>query len=79
MRANKSITGQVTIYVNKQVWKDARDILKGIGISRSAFVNVALTQLVRESEGARSPENRMDNMVGTLFELSRDKRVRRKK
>lgn len=79
MKSQKEVQGQVTLYVNKMVWKESRDILKSIGISRSAFVNVALTQLVRESQGLNRPENRMDDMVGTLFELSRDKRVRRKK
>lgn len=79
MKGDNFRLGQVTIYVNKDVWDSARNILKGIGISRSAFVNVALTQLVRESEGLCRPENRMDDMVGTLFELSRDRRVKRKK
>ena len=67
---------KASITVNKKVWNQAKPILRDIGLSRSTFINVTLTQLVRESEGA-NPEDRTKDVVGSLFQLSKLGRKRR--
>ena len=73
----KSNLVKATITVNKQAWKESRAILRDIGISRSSFINVTLSQLVRESKGLVNAGDRATDVVGSLFELS--KRGRKKK
>lgn len=77
MLVRKNNLVQVSVTVNSRIWKEAKAVLQDLGISRSAFINVTLTQLVRESKGQRAPMERMEDTVGTLFELS--KRGRKKK
>lgn len=77
MYNKKNGLGQVTVSVNKKIWKEAKEVLRSLGISRSCFINVTLTQLVRESKGQRSPMQRLDDTVGTLFELSKKGRAKK--
>lgn len=77
MIGKKSNLVQVSVTVNSRIWKEAKTVLQDLGISRSAFINVTLTQLVRESKGQRSPMERMDDTVGTLFKLTRNNRKRK--
>ena len=68
---------KVTMSLDKKTWDEAGDILKEIGISRSGFVNVTLTSLVR-SAGSSMADVHMAT-VGTLFELATSKKKRRPK
>lgn len=77
MYGKKNELGQVSVTVNKRIWKEAKVVLQDLGISRSAFINVTLTQLVRESKGERAPMERMDDTVGTLFKLTKRGRPRK--
>jgi antitoxin component of RelBE/YafQ-DinJ toxin-antitoxin module len=77
MYNKKNGLGQVSVTVNKKVWKESKEVLRDLGISRSCFINVTLTQLVRESKGQRAPMERMDDTVGMLFELSKRGRPRK--
>lgn len=70
----KSDLVKVSITVNKQVWKGSKQILRDLGLSRSSFINVTLTQLMRESKVGNRVD---DDVVGTLFELSRVGRKRK--
>lgn len=72
----KTENGNVTVRVNKRTWKEVRPILREIGISRSCFINITLGQLLRESQrGSRADGS--DDVVGTLFELSRKTKKRK--
>lgn len=73
----KSNLVKASITVNKKVWKDSKPILSEIGLSRSTFINVTLTQLVREREGLASADDRVNDVVGSLFELSKRGRKKR--
>lgn len=73
----KSNLVKASITVNKKVWKESKPILSEIGLSRSTFINVALTQLVRERERPLSENERMNDVVGSLFELSKGRRKKR--
>lgn len=73
----KSNLVKASITVNKRVWKESKPILMEIGLSRSTFINVALTQLVRERDGVGSANDRMNDVVGSLFELSKRGRKKR--
>jgi len=77
MIVKKSNLVQVSVTVNSRIWKESKTVLQDLGISRSAFINVTLTQLVRESKGQRAPMERMDDTVGTLFKLTRNNRKRK--
>jgi antitoxin component of RelBE/YafQ-DinJ toxin-antitoxin module len=77
MIGKKNNLVQVSVTVNSRIWKESKTVLQDLGISRSAFINVTLTQLVRESKGQRSPMERMDDTVGTLFKLTRNNRKRK--
>lgn len=74
----KSELVKVSVNVNKKVWKGAKAILGDIGLSRSAFINVTLTQLVNESKGLVNRDDRVMDVVGSLFELSKAGRKKRK-
>jgi hypothetical protein len=74
----KSELVKVSVNVNKRVWKEAKAILGDIGLSRSSFINVTLTQLVNESKGQANRGDRMTDVVGSLFELSKVGRKKRK-
>jgi hypothetical protein len=74
----KSDLVKVSITVNKKAWKESKGILRDIGISRSSFINVTLTQLLRESKGLVNRDDRMSDVVGSLFELSKAGRKKRK-
>lgn len=74
---SKSNLVKASITVNKRVWKESKPILSEIGLSRSTFINVALTQLVREQEGLASADDRAKDVVGSLFELSKRGRKKR--
>lgn len=73
----KSNLVKASITVNKKIWKESKPILSEIGLSRSTFINVTLTQLVREREGLSSADDRMNDVVGSLFELSKRGRKKR--
>lgn len=72
----KTENGNVTVRVNKKTWKEVKPILREIGISRSSFINITLTQLLRESQRSSGSEW-SDDVVGTLFELSRKTKKRK--
>lgn len=72
----KTENGNVTVRVNKRTWKEVKPILREIGISRSCFINITLGQLLRESQRSSSIDV-SDDVVGTLFELSRKTRKRK--
>lgn len=74
---SKSNLVKASITVNKKVWKESKPILSEIGLSRSTFINVTLTQLVRERESQVSANERMNDVVGSLFELSKKGRKKR--
>lgn len=74
---SKSNLVKASITVNKKVWKESKPILSEIGLSRSTFINVTLTQLVQERDRELSSDERMNDVVGSLFELSKRGRKKR--
>lgn len=74
---SKSNLVKASITVNKKVWKESKPILSEIGLSRSTFINVTLTQLVQERDRELSSNERMNDVVGSLFELSKRGRKKR--
>jgi antitoxin component of RelBE/YafQ-DinJ toxin-antitoxin module len=68
---------KASISVNRKAWKESKSILMEIGLSRSTFISITLAQLVRENKSPLSPQERMDDVVGTLFELSRKGRKKK--
>lgn len=73
----KSNLVKATITVNGRTWKESKAILRSIGISRSSFINITLTQLIQESKGLVNRGEWGTDVVGSLFELSKRGRKRK--
>lgn len=59
---------KVNMTLDKSTWDKAGEILSEIGISRSSFVNVTLTSLIKSAESPMS--NVYDETAGSLFSLA---------
>lgn len=68
---------KVTISLDKKTWDKAGEILSEIGISRSGFLNVTLTSLVKSAESSMGDVHQ--STLGSLFDLAASKRKRLKK
>lgn len=67
---------KVNMSLDKETWEKAGVILSEIGISRSGFVNVTLTSLVKSAESSMGDVHQ--STLGSLFELASSKRKKRK-
>lgn len=68
---------KVTMSLDKGTWDKAGEILSEIGISRSGFVNITLTSLVKSAESSMADVHQ--STLGSLFELATSKRKKLKK
>lgn len=68
---------KVNMTLDKGTWEKAGEILSEIGISRSGFVNVTLTSLVKSAESSMGDVHQ--STLGSLFDLAASKKGKRKK
>lgn len=68
---------KVTMSLDKATWGKAGEILSEIGISRSGFINVTLTSLVKSAESSMGDVHQ--STLGSLFDLATSKRKKLKK
>lgn len=76
MRTKKDrITVKATISLDERNWMESEKVLSEIGLSRSAFINITLGQLLREYRGIDTSKGGFfgGDMVGTVFKHARDK------
>lgn len=67
---------KVTMSLDKGTWEKAGDILSEIGVSRSGFVNITLTSLVKSADSSMADVHQA--MLGSLFDLAVSKKGKRK-
>lgn len=59
------------IYISDDVWKKAGEVLKDVGISRSAYIEITLRHLVRlDTEPSRKV---YEDVMNDLFAVAKEK------
>lgn len=67
---------KATISLDGRVWEESAEILRELGLSRSAFINITLGQLLRVYNGMSWKG--VGDVVGTVFRHASNNKNRKK-